>query len=199
MKMRDRLPTTNDRVRLVATGELGVIDPTGKPVHLPDTEWSFLVRLDADSDGKRWRGWYRADELEVVADGPASDPESYAGPERRGVPERRSAPERRSTTAPPRVDALIRACRACRAWHIAETLTVATHEARCELSSLSEYLVRKALGDVEGDEYNGVPYAGVPRLVVVPGPDVLRVVPDEAEAWALVLEVEELVAGEGTS
>lgn len=185
----DRLPNANDRVRVIATGELGIIDNSGVPHQLDDAgPWQFFVRLDAVSDGRQWRGWYCAGELEVVGDGPASDPESYAGPERRSEPERRAL-----SPPPPRLAALIRACRACRAWHIAETLTIATHEARCELLSLSEYLVRKALGDVEGDEFNGVPYEGVPRIVVESGPNVLRVVANEAEAWALVLECEELV------
>lgn len=94
----------------------------------------------------------------------------------------------RATAPPPRYVALVRAARACRAWFIAEHLDVATHAARCELCSLAGHLVRKALGDLEG----GIAYAGVPRLVVEPGPSVHRHVPDEAEAWALVVECEEL-------
>lgn len=87
----------------------------------------------------------------------------------------------------PNYDDLVRACRACRAWHIAEQESIGTHQARMELCSLSEHLVRRALGD-DVDE----PYAGVPFIAVLPGPGVERVVPDEAQAWALVEELERL-------
>lgn len=77
--MSDKLPNANDRVYIIRTGELGTIDTDGVP-QIHAGRWQFFVRLDAGAEGKQWRGWFWADELEVVANGPASDPAAYVDP-----------------------------------------------------------------------------------------------------------------------
>lgn len=87
-----------------------------------------------------------------------------------------------------------RALRAVRAWLAAEDMGAKTsHSARMELCSAAQYLVRKALGDLD----EGAVYEGVPFLAFLPGPYVDRVVPNEEEAWSLVEQMEELMAKEG--
>ena len=64
--MCNQLPNANDRVRVIATGDLGTIDHNGAPIQTSDGAWQFFVRLDLDAGDRRWRGWWRADELEIV-------------------------------------------------------------------------------------------------------------------------------------
>lgn len=78
MNATNRLPQAGDRVKVIATDELGIAVPDVAPNMRADGEWEFFIMLDADGDGRKWRGWWRADEIRIIGNGPASDPASYA-------------------------------------------------------------------------------------------------------------------------
>lgn len=82
MNATNRLPQAGDRVKVIATDELGIAVPDVAPNMRADGEWEFFIMLDADGDGRRWRGWFAAHELTIVepAPGGPSDDDAYAEP-----------------------------------------------------------------------------------------------------------------------
>lgn len=79
MNATNRLPQAGDRVKVIATDELGIAVPDVAPNMRADGEWEFFIMLDADAAGRRWRGWWAAHELVVIESSPggASDPDAY--------------------------------------------------------------------------------------------------------------------------